>query len=46
GIVLRGVLLGMDYTHVWQQVLPHDAFFIIVDSRITRVNCLDAVEVV
>ncbi|WP_281946985.1 histidine phosphatase family protein [Vibrio parahaemolyticus] len=46
GIVLRGVLLGMDYTQVWQQDLPQDAFFIIEDSRITRVNCVDAVEVV
>ncbi|MCX8757347.1 phosphoglycerate mutase family protein [Vibrio parahaemolyticus] len=46
GIVLRGLLLGMDYTQVWQQDLPQDAFFIIEDSRITRVNCVDAVEVV
>ncbi|HCG5923647.1 TPA: histidine phosphatase family protein [Vibrio parahaemolyticus] len=46
GIVLRGLLLGMDYTQVWQQDLPQDAFFIIEDGRITRVNCLDAVEVV
>ena len=46
GIVLRGLLLGMDYTQVWQQDLPQDAFFIIEDGRITRVNCMDAVEVV
>ncbi|EHH1050417.1 TPA: histidine phosphatase family protein [Vibrio parahaemolyticus] len=46
GIVLRGLLLGMDYTQVWQQDLPQDAFFIIEDSRLTRVNCVDAVEVV
>ncbi|ELA9814207.1 histidine phosphatase family protein [Vibrio parahaemolyticus] len=46
GIVLRGLLLGMDYTRVWQQDLPQDAFFIIEDGRITRVNCVDAVEVV
>ncbi|HHG3339262.1 histidine phosphatase family protein [Vibrio parahaemolyticus] len=46
GIVLRGLLLGMDYTQVWQQDLPQDAFFIIEDGRITRVNCVDAVEVV
>ncbi|MCR9857676.1 histidine phosphatase family protein [Vibrio parahaemolyticus] len=46
GIVLRGLLLGMDYTQVWQQDLPQDAFFIIDDGRITRVNCVDAVEVV
>ncbi|EGR3221230.1 histidine phosphatase family protein [Vibrio parahaemolyticus] len=46
GIVLRGLLLGMDYTQVWQQDLPQDAFFIIEDSRITRVNCVDTVEVV
>ncbi|HHY0479977.1 histidine phosphatase family protein [Vibrio parahaemolyticus] len=46
GIVLRGLLLGMDYTQVWQQDLPQDAFFIIEDGRITRVNCVDAVAVV
>ncbi|HCG7403482.1 TPA: histidine phosphatase family protein [Vibrio parahaemolyticus] len=46
GIVLRGLLLGMDYTQVWQQDLPQDAFFIIEDGRLTRVNCVGAVEVV
>ncbi|EHH2481153.1 histidine phosphatase family protein [Vibrio parahaemolyticus] len=46
GIVLRGLLLGMDYTQVWQQDLPQDAFFIIEGGRITRVNCVDTVEVV
>ncbi|HCE2452161.1 TPA: histidine phosphatase family protein [Vibrio parahaemolyticus] len=46
GIVLRGLLLGMDYTQVWQQDLPQDAFFIIEDGRITRVNYVDTVEVV
>ncbi|HCH4264527.1 TPA: histidine phosphatase family protein [Vibrio parahaemolyticus] len=46
GIVLRGLLLGMDYTQVWQQDLPQDAFFIIEDGQLTRVNCVDAVEVV
>ncbi|HHG3163704.1 histidine phosphatase family protein [Vibrio parahaemolyticus] len=46
GIVLRGLLLSMDYTQVWQQDLPQDAFFIIEDGRITRVNCVDTVEVV
>ncbi|AOV89812.1 histidine phosphatase family protein [Vibrio parahaemolyticus] len=46
GIVLRGLLLGMDYTQVWQQDLPQDAFFIIEDGRITRVNCVDIIEVV
>ncbi|KOE04309.1 histidine phosphatase family protein [Vibrio parahaemolyticus] len=46
GIVLRGLLLGMDYTQVWQQDLPQDAFFIIEDRRITRVNCVDTIEVV
>ncbi|EHU5172593.1 histidine phosphatase family protein [Vibrio parahaemolyticus] len=46
GIVLRGLLLGMDYTQVWQQDLPQDAFFTIEDGRITRVNCVDTVEVV
>ncbi|ENG8001144.1 histidine phosphatase family protein [Vibrio parahaemolyticus] len=46
GIVLRGLLLGMDYTQVWRQDLPQDAFFIIEDGRLTRVNCVDAVEVV
>ncbi|HAS6765273.1 TPA: histidine phosphatase family protein [Vibrio parahaemolyticus] len=46
GVVLRGLLLGMDYTQVWQQDLPQDAFFIIEDGRITRVNCVDTIEVV
>lgn len=46
GIVLRGLLLGMDYTQVWQQDIPQDAFFIIEDGRLIRVNCVDAVEVV
>ncbi|MBC8656353.1 histidine phosphatase family protein [Vibrio parahaemolyticus] len=46
GIVLIGLLLGMDYTQVWQQDLPQDAFFIIEDGRITRVNCVDTIEVV
>ncbi|EMF7414549.1 histidine phosphatase family protein [Vibrio parahaemolyticus] len=46
GIVLRGLLLGMDYTQVWQQDLPQDAFFIIEDGRITRVNCVDTIEVI
>ncbi|ELA7137656.1 TPA: histidine phosphatase family protein [Vibrio parahaemolyticus] len=46
GIVLRGLLLGMDYTQIWQQDLPQDAFFIIEDGRITRVNCVDVVAVV
>ncbi|MBE4148283.1 histidine phosphatase family protein [Vibrio parahaemolyticus] len=46
GIVLRGLLLGMDYTQVWQQDLPQDAFFIIEDGRITCVNCVDTIEVV
>ncbi|MFW1025680.1 histidine phosphatase family protein [Vibrio parahaemolyticus] len=46
GIVLRGLLLGMDYTQVWQQDLPQEAFFIIEDGRITRVNCVDTIEVV
>lgn len=46
GIVLRGLLLGMDYTQVWLQDLPQDAFFIIEDGRITRVNCVDTIEVV
>ncbi|EGR3116401.1 histidine phosphatase family protein [Vibrio parahaemolyticus] len=46
GIALRGLLLGMDYTQVWQQDLPQDAFFIIEDGRITRVNCVDTVEVI
>ncbi|HCH6352133.1 TPA: histidine phosphatase family protein [Vibrio parahaemolyticus] len=46
GIVLRGLLLGMDYTQVWQQDLPQGAFFIIEDGRITRVNCVDTIEVV
>ncbi|RZP64496.1 histidine phosphatase family protein [Vibrio vulnificus] len=39
GIVLRGMLLGLDYQQVWQQDLPQDAFFKIVNGQVERVDC-------
>ncbi|MFH4620188.1 histidine phosphatase family protein [Vibrio furnissii] len=39
GIVLRGMLLGLSYDQVWAQDLPQDAFFIIQNGTIERVNC-------
>lgn len=39
GIVLRGMLLGLSYDQVWAQDLPQDAFFIIQNGIIERVNC-------
>lgn len=39
GIVLRGMLLDLDYEQVWQQDLPQDAFFKIVNGQVERVEC-------
>lgn len=39
GIVLRGILLNMTYEDVWNQDLPQDAFFIIQNDVLTRVEC-------
>ncbi|MGR3044374.1 histidine phosphatase family protein [Vibrio vulnificus] len=39
GIVLRGMLLDLDYEQVWQQDLPQDAFFKIVNGQVERVDC-------
>ncbi|WP_281705098.1 histidine phosphatase family protein [Aeromonas taiwanensis] len=39
GIVLRGMLLGLDDEATWQQDLPQDAFFIIEAGSMTRVDC-------
>ena len=40
GAVLRGTLLNMTYDQVWQQDLPQDAFFMIENNTMTRVDCL------
>ncbi|KOO10929.1 phosphoglycerate mutase, partial [Vibrio xuii] len=40
GAVLRGTLLNMTYEQVWQQDLPQDAFFMIENNTMTRVDCL------
>lgn len=40
GAVLRGALLNMTYEQVWQQDLPQDAFFVIENQAMTRVDCL------
>lgn len=42
GVVLRGLLLGLDYEDVWQQDLPQDAFFIIENNKVQRVNCAES----
>ncbi|ASG01766.1 histidine phosphatase family protein [Vibrio ordalii] len=39
GIVLRGLLLDLTYEEVWSQDLPQDAFFVIENGSLTRVNC-------
>ncbi len=39
GFVLRGILLGLTYKEVWAQDLPQDAFFIIENGSLTRINC-------
>ena len=40
GVVLRGILLKLTYEQVWQQEIPQDAFFIVEQGKIKRVNCL------
>lgn len=39
GTVLRGLLLDLSYDAVWQQAIPQDAFFKIVDGQVTRIDC-------
>lgn len=39
GIVLRGLLLDLSYDDLWMQDLPQDAFFIVSDGRIERIDC-------
>ncbi|KAB7711021.1 histidine phosphatase family protein [Plesiomonas shigelloides] len=39
GIVLRGILSNLDYESTWKQDLPQDAFFIIEDEKMKRINC-------
>ena len=39
GIVLRGILLDMTYEDIWNQDLPQDAFFVIENGVLTRVEC-------
>lgn len=39
GIVLRGILLDMTYEDIWNQDLPQDAFFVIENGELTRVEC-------
>lgn len=39
GMVLRGLLLDMSYEDVWNQDLPQDAFFVVEDGTLTRVEC-------
>ncbi|GAB5994539.1 histidine phosphatase family protein [Aeromonas enteropelogenes] len=44
GVVLRGMLLGLDEEATWQQDLPQDAFFIIETGSMTRVDCTPVLE--
>jgi broad specificity phosphatase PhoE len=39
GIALRGMLLDLSYEDCWRQDLPQDAFFIIAQGRVTRIDC-------
>ncbi len=41
GRILRGVYAKMDFTALWQQDMPQDAFFRLQDGVITRLACLD-----
>lgn len=45
GITLRGLLLKLSYHDVWQQKIPQDAFFIIEDSHIRRIDCSSAIQI-
>lgn len=38
GVVLRSLLLNLNYADTWQQAIPQDAFFMITDAQITRVD--------
>lgn len=40
GIALRGMLLDLSYQDCWRQDLPQDAFFIIEEGKVTRIDCL------
>lgn len=38
GVVLRSLLLNLNYADTWQQAIPQDAFFMVTDAQITRVD--------
>ncbi len=40
-LVLRSLLLNLDYADTWQQDIPQDAFFMVHNNRITRVNYIE-----
>lgn len=39
GKLLRGILTDMSYEEIWHQDLPQDAFFVIQNGVMERVNC-------
>ena len=39
GAVFRGVYLGMTYDEVFSQDLPQDAYFLLANDKISRIQC-------
>lgn len=39
GAVFRGVYLGMTYNEVFSQDLPQDAYFLLANDKISRIQC-------
>jgi broad specificity phosphatase PhoE len=39
GITLRGLLMNLSYSEVWQQTIPQDAFFMVEHGTISRIDC-------
>lgn len=44
GAALRGALMDMSYEQVWEQDLPQDAFFMIENGVMNRIDCLVELE--
>ena len=39
GAVFRGVYVGMTYNEVFSQDLPQDAYFLLANDKISRIQC-------
>lgn len=39
GLILRGLYARMDYAEIWNQKIPQDAYYVLADNGITRVDC-------